>query len=477
MLTGDHVSTASAIATDLRILGKADGSKQGNVLGGPDFDMLDEATVDGMTDLPSVVGRCSPQSKVKMIEALHRRGRIVAMTGDGFNDSPCIKIADIGCAMGSGTDVTKGVADIVITDDNFATIVGGGRGPSYLRWHQKFVVHLSGNVAEVIVLVLGLPIKWGGMSVFILSPSEILWLNTFTGSPPATGLSLDEADDDILYQPPNTGGFFTWELNLDTLIYGTFLGACSLCSFVYVVYGYHGGLSGHNCNSTSGVGCDVIWTARSTAFTVLYIGLLLHAYNVRSTRRSILFIKWFDNAWLWGSVAFGMVTLVPILYVEPIARNVFIHQMLTWEWIVVGVALLIFLVLSELYKLAKNCFFPLTRVEVPEIVLSSGESDSNKSMDTLRVNNNDDRELEEIAHDDIKEGNATREQHLNPTTPFTTTASFAASFSGIRTTRTPRWRHLSRTINVCRLFVCVRFVVFCCYRIKQNKLLFLTSFP
>ena len=370
MLTGDHTSTACAIATTLGICPEGTTAEdRGIVMAGPELDRLSVEETDAIVDLPYVVGRCSPESKVKMIEAIHRRGGIVAMTGDGFNDSPSIKIADIGCAMGSGTDVTKGVADIVITDDNFATIVKAvAEGRRIAEAIRKFVIHLlSGNVAEVIVLILGLPIKYQGRSVFILSPIEILWLNMFTGSPPATGLSLDEAEGNILHVPPNTNGFFTKELVADTMFYGLFLGTCSLLSFVFVAFGIHDGFGdrGNDCNSHSGTDCDIIWTARATAFSVLYMGLMLHAYNVRSQRTSVFRIKWFDNYWLCGSVAFGIVTLVIILYVEPIATNVFIHRYLTWEWGVVAVAIIVFMALCEVYKVIKNLVDPIPVVVVP----------------------------------------------------------------------------------------------------------------
>ena len=370
MLTGDHTSTACAIATTLGICPEGTTAEdRGMVMSGPELDRLSNEELDALPDLPVVVGRCSPESKVKMIEAIHRRGGVVAMTGDGFNDSPSIKIADIGCAMGSGTDVTKGVADIVITDDNFATIVKAvAEGRRIADAIRKFVLHLlSSNVAEVIILILGLPIQYQGRSVFILSPIEILWLNMFTGSPPATGLSLDEADENILHVPPNTVGFFTKELIADTMFYGLFLGTCSLLSFVFVAFGIHDGFGdrGNDCNSHSGTDCDVIWTARATAFSVLYIGLLLHAYNIRSPRKSVFRAKWFDNNWLSGSVAFGVVTLVVIIYVEPIATNVFIHRYLTWEWGVVAVAIIVFMALSEMYKVIKNIVDPVPIIVIP----------------------------------------------------------------------------------------------------------------
>jgi magnesium-transporting ATPase (P-type) len=143
-----------------------------------------------------------------MVDTLHRRNCVVAMTGDGFNDSASIKRADIGCAMGSGTDVTKAVADLVITDDNFASIVRAVvEGRRIFSAISKFVVHLlSGNVAEVIALVLGLPLKRHGYSIFIMSPLQILWLNMFTSSPPTTGLSMDKPDPDILLPSSESTG-------------------------------------------------------------------------------------------------------------------------------------------------------------------------------------------------------------------------------------------------------------------------------
>jgi hypothetical protein len=126
------------------------------------------------------------------------------------------------------------------------------------------------------------------------------------------------------------------------------------------LYGFKGGVDelGTNCNAPDGEHCEGIWEARATSFSVLYFGLLLHAYNVRHPRMSVFQMKWFDNAFLWGSCVFGAVTLVPILYVEPIATNVFVHRRITWEWAVIAAALLIFMATSELYKLLKRRFLP-----------------------------------------------------------------------------------------------------------------------
>ncbi|RNF13775.1 sodium transport atpase [Trypanosoma conorhini] len=398
MLTGDHVTTAGCIAVMLNIIGKSDLDNRVKLMNGPDFDRTETETIDEWGDLPLVVGRCSPESKVKMIECLHKRKRVVAMTGDGFNDSPSIKIADIGCAMGSGTDVTKGVADIIITDDNFATIVKAvTEGRRISQNIRKFVVHLlSSNVAEVIALICGLPIRNEGVSLFVLSPIEILWLNMFTSGPPATGLSLDAASADVLLVPPNTAGLFTFELVADTVVYGFWLGVCSLCGFVFIVYGVHDGPAGTDCNSQNGVNCHEIWRARATAFGILYFGLLLHAYTVRHTRQSVFLMKWFDNVWIYGSVAVAVALFFPIVYINPIAHNLFVHDMLTWHWAVIGVLLVFFMAVCELYKVLKNCFFPRKPVSV-------GPSDDvEQEYRLFAVSNEDDRDVESIAEEQLR---------------------------------------------------------------------------
>lgn len=299
------------------------------------------------------------------------------MTGDGFNDSPSIKAADIGCAMGSGTDVTKGVADFIITDDNFSTIVKAlAEGRRISLAISKFVTHLlCGNLGETIVLICGLWVTQDDESVFILSPMQILWLNLFTSSPPAIGLSIDKAPEDVLRVGPNKKGTFTPELVADTLVYGLTMVGLSLASFVLVLFGFNNGVEGAECNRSSGTGCDNIWTARSTAYVVLYFCMLIHAYNVRFGRTSLFKMPLLDNPWLWGSFIFGIVSIVVMLYVPAIATNVFVHAPLTWEWGVVGVDLILFIIVSEIYKLIKNALYPM-----PVHVVSAEEARQEKML-------------------------------------------------------------------------------------------------
>ena len=379
MLTGDHYATAAAIAKEIGIIDDEDLKSDTAVMKGPDFDALTETEAKMMKELPFVIGRCSPDTKVRMIKELRARGQYMAMTGDGFNDSPSISDADIGCAMGSGTDVTKGVADLVITDDNFATIVRAvAEGRRISLAISKFVTHLlCGNCAEVVVLIFGLGIMQNDQSVFLLSPMEILWLNLFTSSPPAIGLSMDAAPPDVLRVPPNLKGIFNLELFVDTMVYGIAMGSISLCSFIFVLYGIHDGVSGNDCNRPDGVGqgCDIIWRARSTAYVSLYFNMLLHAYNVRFSRKSFFLMPKLDNNWLWGSFIFGIATIIPMLYVPWLAHNVFVHEQLSWEWGVVGVGFILFLIISEIFKCVKNAVSP-----VPVYAVTAEEEENERRL-------------------------------------------------------------------------------------------------
>eukprot|EP00762_Andalucia_godoyi_P006252 ANDGO_01623.mRNA.1 Calcium-transporting ATPase 3 len=375
MITGDHVKTATAIGISLGIIPSIDAVEEtpSSVVTGPEFDTVSHGVLDSLKDLPRIVARCSPDTKVRMIEALHRRGRIVAVSGDGVNDAPAIKIADVGCAMGSGTDVTKGVADIVITDDNFATIVKAiAEGRRITATISKFLVHfLATNVAEVIVLILGLPLKDSdNRSVFILSPLQILWLNFLTGSPSAIGLCMDPPERSLLQRAPSRDGLFTKEVIADVFVYGTIMGTLSLSSFMLVLFGFGDAELGVDCNeSGAGVGCSDVLSARSTAFVSLHLLFLLHAYNVRMARVSIFRMSWFDNRWLYGSVIFGFLTLFPILYIPTVA-SVFVQAPLEWEWAVVAANLVIFLFFTEAYKWLKNHLVPIAKVAAENLQFS-----------------------------------------------------------------------------------------------------------
>ncbi|KAK7209142.1 hypothetical protein V2G26_016320 [Clonostachys chloroleuca] len=211
MLTGDHPETARAIALEVGILPSriseiaADVAKT-MVMAAVDFDKLTDDEIDALPLLPLVIARCAPQTKVRMIEALHRRKCFVAMTGDGVNDSPSLKRADVGIAMGqSGSDVAKEASDIVLTDDNFASILNAvEEGRRMFDNIQKFVLHvLAENIGQALTLLIGLAIKdKNGISVFPISPVEIMWIIMITSGFPDMGLGFEPAVAEIMNRPP-----------------------------------------------------------------------------------------------------------------------------------------------------------------------------------------------------------------------------------------------------------------------------------
>ncbi|KAM5440594.1 P-type ATPase [Microsporum canis] len=259
MLTGDHPSTARSIATEVGIL-PADtnllskGTIDSMVMTAQQFDKLSDKEIDALPELPLVVARCAPNTKVRMINALHRRKKFAAMTGDGVNDSPSLKNADVGIAMGlAGSDVAKDASDIILTDDNFASILNAiEEGRRIFDNIQKFILHvLSQNFAQAIVLLVGLVFKDAdNLSVFPLSPVEIIWLVMITSGLPDMGLGFEQATMDIMRRPPHRGGIFTTEIMLDMVVYGTWVATLCLGAFTLVLFGFGDGSLGSNCNKT-----------------------------------------------------------------------------------------------------------------------------------------------------------------------------------------------------------------------------------
>ncbi|KAG0038573.1 Na+ ATPase [Podila clonocystis] len=366
MLTGDHPSTAAAIAKEVAIIPE-DVCVKNNplIMTAGQFDAMSDEDVDKLEELPRVVARCSPNTKVKMIAALHRRNLFAAMTGDGVNDSPSLKAADVGIAMGqSGSDVAKQAADIVLTDDNFSTIVQAvAEGRRIFANIQKFVQHLmSANVAEIVVLVVGLAIKdKDGNALFPMSAVEILFLNMVTSSPPAMGLGLEPASESNMHEPPRSAkqGLFSKEVIMDMLIYGLAMGALSFISFIIVLYGFNDGpLVGSECNQHWSEGCEGVFRARATAYACLTMLLLCHAVNCRAVRESgwtYKAIKSLEhNKMLWWSIIIGALLCFPVIYIPGLNTGVFKHSALGKEWGLVVASVILFIGFAELYKFIKR---------------------------------------------------------------------------------------------------------------------------
>ncbi|KAI5907846.1 Sodium transport ATPase 5 [Candida parapsilosis] len=381
MLTGDHPGTAKAIAQEVGILPHnlyhySDEVVKVMVMTANEFDALSDEEIDNLPVLPLVIARCAPQTKVRMIDALHRRQKFAAMTGDGVNDSPSLKKADVGIAMGmNGSDVAKDASDIVLTDDNFASILNAiEEGRRMSANIQKFVLQLlAENVAQALYLMIGLAfMDESGFSVFPLSPVEVLWILVVTSCFPAMGLGQEKASDDILEKPPNNT-IFTWEVIIDMLGYGFWMACSCLLCFVVIVFGNGNGDLGVDCNSMDADVdvCGLVFRGRSASFANMTWCALILAWECIHPTHSLFYMRQdTDNPWwkqtaidLWSnqflfwSVIGGFVTVFPVVYIPVINTKVFLHKSIGWEWgVAVGCSVL-FLLGAEGWKWGKRVFF------------------------------------------------------------------------------------------------------------------------
>ena len=311
-ITGDHKSTAVAIA---RELGMAGGETL--ALSGEELDRMDGAALDGEVDRIGVYARVSPEHKLRIVRAWRKRGHVVAMTGDGVNDAPAVKEADIGVAMGiTGTDVTKEVSDMVVTDDNFASIVSAveeGRG--IYGNIVKFIHYLlSCNAGEIFVMFIA---SLFNMPLPLL-PIHILWVNLVTDGLPALALGVDPVDSRIMSKPPRKSSAPVVTVRRAAVIVGQgfFIALCSLLAFWY---------------EYDGTPATLV-RARTAAFMVLAVSQLFHAFNCRSSTMSLFKIGVFTNRPLLAA-AFISLALQVMVEELPFLRTVFKVEALTWgEW-------------------------------------------------------------------------------------------------------------------------------------------------
>ncbi|EJD55236.1 potassium/sodium eff [Auricularia subglabra TFB-10046 SS5] len=363
MLTGDHPATATSIARKVGILTDEHGSSA--CMTGQQLDSMTEEEIDALPELPVVVARCSPETKVRMVDALSRRGRKAVMTGDGVNDSPALKRAAVGVAMGlNGSDVAKGAADIVLADDNFSTIVRAIRkGRSVFQNLAKFLVYLlSGNVAEVVVIILGLTVRREGIAIYPIGPVAALWINTIAAGPPALALGVEPTSKDAMdIGPERFQGIFTAEWYADTIGYGVIMGGQALANFFIVQYGVAEGVQDiyATCNEALGgmpPECRVVYKARGTAFATLQLILMIHGITCKNLNKSIFQMRLLENTMLLWSVGCLALSVFPIIYIPEVNHRVFQVDGLSWHWGLVFGQLILYLVLAELYKLARRTY-------------------------------------------------------------------------------------------------------------------------
>ncbi|VUC37649.1 unnamed protein product [Clonostachys rosea] len=377
MLTGDHPETARSIAIEVGILPshpdllRAD-IAENLVMTAHQFDALTDEEVDNLPELPLVVARCAPSTKVRMIDALHRRGCYVAMTGDGVNDSPSLKRADIGIAMGlGGSDVAKSASDIILSDDNFASILNAvEEGRRIFDNVQKFMLHvLAANVGFVCTLLIGLMYKDdSGTSVFQVTPVEILFMLLVAGAFTETGLGFESASPDILRRPPQSlkYGVFTPEFIADIVAYGIIMAVTLLSSFSTVLYGFYDGNLGHNCNVEYSDQCHGVFRSRTTCYTVMMWAFSIFAWELVDFRRSFFdgvisdpkgwALRLWRNPFLFWSVLIGFFSTIPTIYIPVINRVVFLHGPIDREWGIIFAISFFFLAGAETWKFVKRIY-------------------------------------------------------------------------------------------------------------------------
>mgnify|MGYP004599075877 CR=1 FL=1 len=293
MITGDHKDTAVAIGKSLGII-----TNESEAMSGSELDMLDEAKIAQAAEKCSVFARVQPEHKTKIVKALKSKGYVVAMTGDGINDAPSIKSADIGISMGvAGTDVTKGVSDMVLADDNFATIESAVEEGRRIYDNVKKVIQfqLSTNMAEVVVICAS-----SLMGLSILSPSHLLWINMVTDCAPGLALGMEKIDNDVMKRKPRDSkeSVFSDGAGADMIIQGLFMSALIFLSF-FVGQVFEFGRFGI---FSSSIGASMAFL--TTNFTEIF-----HAVCMRSRREFILKIK---HRNLWLTAAFLLTTILTL---------------------------------------------------------------------------------------------------------------------------------------------------------------------
>jgi P-type Ca2+ transporter type 2C len=345
MITGDQQVTAAEIARQLGLDTDAQGQRLRTVHARELKDLDDEGWLAAVTGT-AVFARVTPEHKLKIVDALQRQGQIVAMTGDGVNDAPALRKADIGIAMGiRGSEVAKDAAAMVITDDNFATIVGAvEQGRIIVHNILRFIHYLfSSNLAEIVTMFAAVVIGWP----LPLGVLQILWLNLVTDIFPAMALALEPSAPEVMERPPRDpkkplmtarfGWLIVWQ--------GTTLAGCTLGAFAVGLHWY----------GDTGAGLE---HAETLAFMTLALAQVFHAFNARSQRRSAFTSRLFTNGWLWAATAICIALQVAAIYLPPL-RSVLRTVVLSGvDWGLVAAGALAPVVVVEVVKLIQRVLQP-----------------------------------------------------------------------------------------------------------------------
>ncbi len=341
MITGDQQATAAEIATQLGIDIDHEGQRLRTVHGGELEGLDDEGWKKAVADA-AVFARVSPEHKLKIVEALQRQGHIVAMTGDGVNDAPALKKADIGIAMGiKGTEVAKENADMVITDDNFASIVGAVEQGRIIYGNILRFIHylLSCNFSEILTVFIALMIGWPLPLVAL----QILWLNLVTDIFPAFALALEPSAPGVMKRPPRDPKESLLPLRFIGLIVWQGLLLTSVTLFAFGI-----GMQWHGDEG------DGLRRATTMAFMTLALSQIFHVFNARSQTRSAFTDRLFTNGWLWGAVGICLTLQAAAVYVPLLQKVLHTVPPTTSEWGVIAGCSLLPVVVVELVKLIQR---------------------------------------------------------------------------------------------------------------------------
>lgn len=339
MITGDHIDTAIAIATELGII-----DNRNQAITGAQLDKISDEDFEKKIETLGVYARVQPEHKVRIVDMWRKKGMVTAMTGDGVNDAPSIKRADIGIGMGiTGTDVTKGVADMVLADDNFATIIAaceeGRRIYDNIRKCIQFL--LSSNLAEVIAVFVASLVGFT-----ILQPTHLLWINLITDSLPALAMATEKAEPGIMNRKPRSSrsGIFSEGLGLDCIVQGIIISVLTLVSYFIGHYVEYGTFDISQVLANPAAGID----GMTMAFLTLSMVEMFHSFNMRSRRESIFKLK-SQNIWLWGSFVVSLF-LTYIAIETPLSQAFGFAEIGVKEYaIAMGLAFAI-IPLMEIYK-------------------------------------------------------------------------------------------------------------------------------
>ncbi|MCA9342894.1 cation-translocating P-type ATPase [Candidatus Saccharibacteria bacterium] len=309
MITGDYIETAKAVAKEIGI--------EGDAISGAEIEEMDQATLASKIKTASVFARVNPEHKIRIVQALKKQGHQVAMTGDGVNDAPALKAADIGISMGiTGTDAAKEASDIILLDDQFLTIIGAieeGRG--IFDNMRKFVNYLlSANIAEVITVV-------GGVIVFgklVLSATQLLFINIVTDGLPAVALGSDPSERNVMRLKPSAfqGSIINKRIWIEMITFGLLMSAALLTHYWYIILNF-----------------DDTGRAAAVAFTAMVVYEMVRLVDIRTDYK----IKWFSNLWLSVAMAGSLALLLAVVYITPLANIFKLGSIQAVDWVIIVV--------------------------------------------------------------------------------------------------------------------------------------------